>query len=203
MHETLTELPDPATYLKVRKFRLDATNPVTQEVVSHSQECLMRGDSVAVMIYRPRDQKFIWIEQFRIGPGTKDPDHPTTVEPVAGMIDGDEDPLVAAIREVKEEALVDLLTIEKIGSFYMCPGIMNERMHLFFATVEDMDIKEFGGLVTEHEFIKIHVWDAHETHAAMMGGRMNTAQSMLLWQWAQLNRAKLDGFPESFGGHGL
>lgn len=186
MNEILQEDTAPPSYLKVKRFQLQSTNPATMETVTHSQECLMRGDSVAVLSYRPSDKKFVWIEQFRIGPGTKEPNRPTTVEPVAGMIDGEEPPMLAARREAGEEAGVKILTIEPIFSFFMCPGVTNERMHLFFATIDDTPIQKMGGLVEENEFIQIHVWDAQETQAAIDAGRMNTAQSMLLWQWAQL-----------------
>lgn len=186
MKEILREDTAAPSYLKVKRFQLETTNPATMEKVKHSQECLMRGDSVAVLLYRPGDAKFVWVEQFRIGPGTKEPSKPTTVEPVAGMVDGDEAPLVAARREAGEEAGINIISIEPIFSFYMCPGVMNERMHLFFATIDDTPLEKMGGLAEEHEFIQIHTWDAQETQAAIDAGRMNNAQSMLLWQWAQI-----------------
>ena len=186
MNHKLVKAEDPPKYLKIEKFIHETVNPRTNEVVRHNQECVMRPDSISSLVYRAQDQKFIWVEQFRVGPGTKEPERPTTVEPVAGMVDGDEPPIETAKREVEEEIGLKVKSIIPLSTFYMCPGIMNERMHLFFATVDDMNVAEIGGLVTEHEYIKIHVWSADETHAAMAEGRMNTAQSILLWQWAQL-----------------
>lgn len=186
MHESLKEDDSPAKYLKVKKFQHTTVNPTTGENVVHAQECVMRPDSVGVLIHRPRDQKFIWVEQFRIGPGTKEPGQPNTIEPVAGMVDKEGDPREAAEREVWEETHLAPLTLEHVMSFYMCPGIINERMHLYYATIDAAHVDEIGGLAEENEFIKIHVWDAYQTEEAMQSGRMNNAHALLLWQWAKL-----------------
>lgn len=187
MPHTLEESTKPATYLKVKTFVQTSVNPRTGETVKHNQECVMRPDSVGVLIHRPIDNKFVWVEQPRIGPGTKEPDQPTTIEPVAGMVDKEGDPHEAAWREVLEETGLVPTKLEFISSFYMCPGIMNERMHLYYATIDTMQIAELGGMEEENEFIKIHVWSAEETEAQFKAGRFNTAQSMLLWQWVKLN----------------
>lgn len=187
MNHTLTEDTSPAKYLKIKKFQHTTTNPRNGQLVTHAQECVMRPDSVGVLIHRPSDNKFVWVEQFRVGPGTKEPNQPTTIEPVAGMVDKEGDHGEAAFREVLEETNLTPVTIKHISSFYMCPGVMNERMHLYYATIDNAHVDEIGGLEEENEFIKIHVWDAFETEDAMQSGRMNTAQSMLLWQWAKLN----------------
>jgi ADP-ribose pyrophosphatase len=186
MEHKLTESDKAPSYLKVRCFVHSTIDPRTNEEVSHKQECVMRPDSVGVLVHRPRDDKFVWVGQFRVGPGTKEPERPTTIEPVAGMIEAHQTPADAAKAEVEQETGLKVKTLMPLASFYMCPGIMNERMHLFYATVDEMDVADIGGLADEHEIIKIHVWTAEETHAAMAAGRMNTAQSIILWQWAQL-----------------
>lgn len=51
----------------------------------------------------------------------------------AGTLEPDEDPLECALRETKEETGYIAGKMEFLQTFYMSPGILNERMHLFVA----------------------------------------------------------------------
>jgi ADP-ribose pyrophosphatase len=46
----------------------------------------------------------------------------------------DEDPLIGARREVREETGLDADLIREIGSFYLAPGYSTEFMHVYLAT---------------------------------------------------------------------
>lgn len=52
----------------------------------------------------------------------------------AGKLDGDEDPLVCARRELQEEAGCTADRIEHLYTFYTTPGFTDERIHAFMAT---------------------------------------------------------------------
>lgn len=58
----------------------------------------------------------------------------TLIEVPAGTLNPGEDPAVCAARELEEETGYTAGKLEKLLSFYMSPGILNERMHLFLAT---------------------------------------------------------------------
>jgi len=58
----------------------------------------------------------------------------TLIELPAGTLEPNEDPLECAHRELEEETGYRAAKIEKLHEFYMSPGILNERMHLFLAT---------------------------------------------------------------------
>ncbi len=58
----------------------------------------------------------------------------TLVEIPAGTLEVGEDPAVCAVRELEEETGYTAGRWEKLTEFYMSPGILNERMHLYLAS---------------------------------------------------------------------
>jgi len=56
------------------------------------------------------------------------------LEVPAGSLNKDEDPELGAAREVEEEIGVRAGKIEKLSEFYVSPGFLTEKMHLFLAT---------------------------------------------------------------------
>ena len=56
------------------------------------------------------------------------------LEVPAGTLNKDEDPELGAAREVEEEIGVRAGKIEKLSEFYVSPGFLTEKMHLFLAT---------------------------------------------------------------------
>jgi len=58
----------------------------------------------------------------------------TLVEIPAGTLNPGEDPAVCAARELEEETGYRAGTWHKLTEFYMSPGILNERMHVYLAT---------------------------------------------------------------------
>ncbi len=58
----------------------------------------------------------------------------TLIELPAGTLEPGESPAATAARELAEETGYTAERIEELTAFYMSPGILNERMHLFVAT---------------------------------------------------------------------
>ena len=56
------------------------------------------------------------------------------VELPAGTLEPGEDPAVTAHRELIEETGYRASSLTKLHEFFMSPGILNERMHLYLAT---------------------------------------------------------------------
>ena len=56
------------------------------------------------------------------------------IELPAGTLEPGEAPDVAAVRELAEETGYRAEKIEPLGAFFLSPGIMDERMHLFLAS---------------------------------------------------------------------
>lgn len=95
-----------------------------REIVKHSE---------GVTILCKKDDKFIFLEQFR------KPFDKEILELPAGKVDEGEDTLKAAVRELREETGLKPNHIEKIGEYLSSPGFTDEKVHLFYATdvVED------------------------------------------------------------------
>jgi len=57
----------------------------------------------------------------------------TLIELPAGTLDRDESPQLTAVRELKEETGFHAQRWQELPAFFMSPGILNERMHLYVA----------------------------------------------------------------------
>jgi ADP-ribose pyrophosphatase len=58
----------------------------------------------------------------------------TLIELPAGTLEPNEDPAQTAERELIEETGYRAQTVTSLASFYLSPGILDERMHLFLAS---------------------------------------------------------------------
>lgn len=110
-----------ASRFKVVEHKLALPNgqTVTREVVVHPGAVtvlpLLEGERVCL------------IRNFRVAVGK------TLIELPAGTIDHEEPPLETAIRELREETGYTATSWHELPPFFMSPGILNERMHLFVA----------------------------------------------------------------------
>lgn len=83
----------------------------------------------AVVILPVDDQGNIWlIRQFRIGAGQ------WLLELPAGLLEENEVPEEAALREVQEEIGMAANQLARLGEFYMVPGYSTEKLHAYLAT---------------------------------------------------------------------
>jgi len=92
----------------------------------------------------------------------------------AGTLDRDESPAATAARELAEETGYRAGLIEPAGGFWMSPGILRERMHLFVARnlVAGEQALEPGELIRP----RVVAWD--EAVAMCLDGRIDDAKSV-------------------------
>jgi ADP-ribose pyrophosphatase len=132
--------------------RFDGT--MSPEVTRYS---FSKWDAVAILVYHKDRDAYILVRQMRYPPTHHGID-PWFTEIVAGGITPGEDEEDAAYREVIEEVGYKPLTIERIMRFYVSPGIMSERITLFYAEVDEhCKMHDGGGLTDEDEDIQL-VW---------------------------------------------
>tara|TARA_A100001015_G_scaffold225334_1_gene254302 strand:- start:3990 stop:4514 length:525 start_codon:yes stop_codon:yes gene_type:complete len=92
----------------------------TREIVDHAH-------AVTIIPFQAPDIVYL-VHQFR------KPVEQVLIEAPAGCIEKDEDPNIAAIRELKEETGFHNGQLKKVGEMYMAPGFTNEYMHYYIAT---------------------------------------------------------------------
>lgn len=167
-----------------KKGEDDAGHRLTWEVYD-------RGEAVAMLLVNRDRGTVVLVRQFRI-PAHLSGDPAFLLEVPAGSLGAGEDPAEAAHREIAEETGYQPAMLKRIYTAYTSPGSSTEKVHFFFAAVSDADrISEGGGLAEEHEDIEISEIPLDQALAMVETGDICDAKTILLLQWAALNRATL------------
>ena len=156
------------------------------------RELLMKPEAVGVLIYDPKRDEVLMIEQFRVGALSES--NPWQLEIVAGLVDSvDDDETLEAVvcREALEEAGVELRQVQKLMSYFMSPGGSNEKFTLFVAEADLSNAGGLHGLPEEGEDIRVAVLKSDEAFQALMDGRVSNAPALIALQWLMLNKQHL------------
>jgi len=117
---------DDETLLEARRFRVVRRRERLPDGSSRSREVVLHPGSVVVVPFVD-DVTICLVNVVRTAVGR------TLLELPAGTLDREESLADAAQRELLEETGYRAGRIEEAGSFWMSPGILRERMHLFVA----------------------------------------------------------------------
>ena len=107
--------------------------------------------AVAIVPVLP-DGRVVLVRQYRYAAGKP------LLEIPAGTLEGGEDPLECARRELKEETGYEGSELKAILSCYMAPGYSNEVIHFF----EAGGLREMGVSPEEDESIEVEVYEIGE-----------------------------------------
>jgi ADP-ribose pyrophosphatase len=118
---------EPELLLQARRFRVVRMSRSLSDGKTHTHDVVLHPGAV-VILPMVDDDRVCLIRNYRMAVGE------TLLELPAGTLEPNEDPAVTAHRELIEETGYRADRIEKLCEFYMSPGILNERMHLFLAT---------------------------------------------------------------------
>jgi ADP-ribose pyrophosphatase len=120
----------------------------------------LSGDAVTVLPYDPVRDRVMLVEQFRFGALVRGDRLPWSLEPIAGRLDGGEDPEVTARREAQEEAGLTLGRLIPVGRYYTSPGASTEYLWSYIGLADLPDgAAGTGGLADEHEDIRALLLD--------------------------------------------
>src|SRR5262249_45971693 len=133
--------------------------PVREIVVSPNAVCV---------VARPTPDNVILIRQYRHATGRE------LIEIPAGGLKQDEDPKLAAIRELEEETGYLAANMIERGGFWMTPGFTTEFMYVFEAT----GLTKTQINPDEDEVIEIDIVSNQEALAMIDDGRIQDSKSI-------------------------
>ena len=180
----------PLDVVKFRNRRFDGAMSETR-----TWEVWRRGHASALLPYDPVADAVVLIEQFRF-PALVAGVDPVLVELPAGLCEDNEDPADTIKREMREEMNLDADLTERIGGYMLTAGGADEFCHLYIGRVvapptDGEGIAGHAGEASEHEDIRVRVWDAEEAiHAAFAGCFTNSITAIGLF-WLAGKRAEL------------
>ena len=154
------------------------------------REILDRGDAVCVLLYDPKADAVILVEQFRAGALGKT-ESPWLLELVAGIVEPGESVEDVARRESVEEAGVELGPVFPITGYLPSPGGCDEWIDLVCALVDSRGVGGVHGLETEGEDIRVHVIGVQDAFALVRENRLRNAAAIIALQWLELNHGRL------------
>jgi ADP-ribose pyrophosphatase len=115
---------DPVYKGKVFDIRIDE---IRDGDVEYKREIVVhKGSAVIIPVFE--DGTVALVRQYRHAAGKH------LLEICAGTLNQGEDPELGAIRELEEEIGVKPAKIEKLTEFYVSPGFLTEKMHVFLAS---------------------------------------------------------------------
>ncbi|MBJ6363451.1 NUDIX domain-containing protein [Paenibacillus sp. GCM10012307] len=151
--------------LQVDTVQLPDGKTATREIVRHP-------GAAAVMALL--DGKLLVVEQYRKPLGK------LQVEIPAGKLDGGEDPMEAAFRELEEETGYKAKSLRPVSSFYTSPGFADERLFLYFA-----DELEPGRMqLDDEEFLEVRTISLEEALQYIQEERISDAKTIVaVYAW--------------------
>lgn len=156
------------------------STPISREIFSGAQVA-------SVLPYDPSSKKFILLDQFRSGL-IENHDNPVLKEIVAGIIDKNETPAEAAIRECKEEIGSDINKLTKILTYYPAPGSSQSLYHLFLGEVNSFKGARILGEKNENEDILARCYTIEETKKMLNDQKIINGLTLIALQWFFLNQ---------------
>jgi ADP-ribose pyrophosphatase len=112
--------------LVTARFRVEEVERVHADG-SRSLRAVVRHPGAVAIIPLVDPEHVCLIKNHRVSVGQ------TLLEIPAGTLEQGEPPEVTAARELAEETGYQATSLERLTSFYLSPGVLDERMHLFVA----------------------------------------------------------------------
>jgi ADP-ribose pyrophosphatase len=159
---------DPGRVLfTAKRFRVERVSQPCADGSVRDREVVIHPGSVVIAPLVSADEVCL-VEVVRVAV------EQTLLELPAGTLDRDEPPAATAARELAEETGYRAERIEPAGEFWMSPGILRERMHLFVAT----GLTPGSQALEPGELIRPRVVPWREAVAMCLDGRISDAKSV-------------------------
>ena len=146
--------------LRVDTIELGEGKTATREIIQH-------GGAVCMVALNDRG-KILFVNQFR-KPIEKD-----LLEIPAGRLEEGENPVVAAMRELREETGYRAEELKFIGKFYTTPGFTDEIMFVYLAQKLTLDPLE----PDDDEFLELIEIDKDTVEAMIVSGEIEDGKTI-------------------------
>lgn len=144
------------------------TDTIREGDVEYERDIVVhKGSAVIVPVFE--DGTVALVRQYRHAAGEY------LLEVPAGSLEDGEDPLEAAKRELEEEIGVVAEHIEKLCEFYVSPGFVTEKMHLYLAT----NLTKTKQNLDDNEIIEVLRFTFDELNEMIANGRIQDAKTMI------------------------
>lgn len=170
-------MDDTEILLKTRRFTVVRQHFMTADGRDHVRETVQHPGAVVILPLLD-DGRVCLIRNYRVAVGQ------TLVELPAGTLEPPEAPATTAARELEEETGFRADRIELLCQFFISPGILNERMHLYLAT----GLKPGPARLEAGEQIEPWLVDWSEALAMADDGRIQDAKTLASLFWYDRRR---------------
>jgi nudix-type nucleoside diphosphatase (YffH/AdpP family) len=148
-----------------------------------------RGNAVAALLYNKEQRTIILTKQFRIATYINGNPSGMLVEVCAGLLEENEDPAKAMIREIEEETGYKIDHVQKVYEAYTSAGGLTEKIFLFIAEYKKgQKVGQGGGLEEEQEDVEVVEISFDEATQMLNKGDIKDAKTIILLQYAQLKQ---------------
>jgi ADP-ribose pyrophosphatase len=137
-----------------------AGNTATREYIRHN-------GGVCVVAINENDEVYM-VRQYRY------PYKEEVLELPAGKLELGEDPLLAGIRELREETGLVAEKTEPLGEFYPSPGYTSEIIHMYKAT----GLKLVGQDLDEDEFLSVEKYPLEDLKRMILSGEIKDGKTI-------------------------
>lgn len=155
-------------------------------------DVMVRGHAVGVLGVDPVRDEVVLIKEFRPGVLVAG-DYPFRETIVAGAIDGDESPITAALREMKEEANLDLHdpVLAHPGA-YVSSGGTSEKLAIVVGRVDTTKAGGIHGKPEEGEEIETVILPTDEFLRRVRSAEIGDMKTLVAGYWLAENRKYFD-----------
>ena len=137
--------------------------PCIREIIEHS------GGACVLYV---EDEKILFVRQYRYAYGE------SIYEIPAGKLDVGEEPSVAAIRELEEEAGIKAGRMELLHVMYPTPGYTNEKIYIYRA----YDCEKTAAHLDEGEFLDVEYIPIDQAKEMLKNGEIKDGKTIIALQ---------------------
>ncbi len=151
---------------------------------------LRRPDAVCAIVVNLEEQLLYFVRQFRVGPASKG-DPAWMIELVAGIVDEDETPHTAMLREIREELGFEVTVAEEVMMIYPSSAIISERIYVYYVQVTNTQrVAPGGGNPLEHEDLEILEVPVDRIKDFIAREQITDAKTIVGLNWFQSQKAR-------------